>query len=226
MLLRIPAVLTKDEVTRCRRLVDGAEWVDGRVTAGHQSMRVKDNEQVREDHPAAREAGDIVLDALARQPLFMSAALPLKVFPPLFNRYAGGQTFGDHVDNAVRQVTNGSTRVRTDLSSTLFLTAPEDYDGGELVIEDTYGSHAVKLPEGDLILYPASSLHHVQPVTRGARVCSFFWTQSMVRDDAQRALLFDMDRSIMKLSSERPDDPAVVMLTACYHNLIRMWAET
>jgi PKHD-type hydroxylase len=166
------------------------------------------------------------MEGLERSPLFVSAALPLKVFPPLFNRYEGGEVFGNHVDNAVRQVTGTSHRVRTDLSATLFLTEPHEYDGGELVIEDVYGTHAVKLPAGDMILYPGTSLHHVRPVTRGARIASFFWIQSMVREDSQRTLLFDLDRAIMQLGHELPDSSAVVSLTACYHNLLRMWSDT
>lgn len=225
MLLHIPGVLNAEQVSRCRGIVDAAPWVDGRATAGYQSARAKDNTQVPEKHPAAREAGDIILAALEGNPLFISAALPLKVYPPLFNRYQGGQTFGSHVDNAVRQVAGTPHRVRTDLSATLFLTSPEEYDGGELSVEDTYGVHRVKLPAGDMILYPATSLHHVTPVTRGARVSSFFWVQSMVRDDAQRTLLFDFDRAIQHVMQEQPDSPAGVMLTACYHNLIRMWAD-
>jgi len=225
MLLRIPGVLAADQVARCRRAVEAADWVDGRVTAGHQSARAKDNMQVPEDHPAAREAGDTILAALGRNALFMSAALPRHVFPPLFNRYAGGQAFGTHVDNAVRQIPGTPHRIRTDLSATLFLTPPEEYDGGDLVVEDTYGVQAVKFAAGDMVLYPATSLHHVRPVTRGARVSSFFWIQSMVRDDGERTLLFDLDSAIQRLSAERPDDPATVQLTGVYHNLLRRWAE-
>jgi PKHD-type hydroxylase len=207
-------------------VLDAAEWVDGRVTAGHQSARAKHNEQVPEHHPAARQAGEIIVTALARSPLFRSAALPLHVFPPLFNRYSGGQAFGSHVDNAVRQVTGTAHQLRTDLSATLFLSDPAGYDGGELVIEDTYGLHSVKLPAGDLILYPASSLHLVRPVTRGARVASFFWIQSMVRDDGQRTLLYDLDRATQQVHRDLPDSPAAVQLTGIYHNLLRRWADT
>ena len=199
--------------------------MDGRVTAGHQSARAKDNMQLPEHHPAARELGDMIVAALERNPLFMAAALPSKVFPPLFNRYEGGQSFGNHVDNAVRQVTGTPHRVRTDLSVTLFLAQPEEYDGGELLVEDTYGVHGVKLPAGDLILYPASSLHRVNPVTRGARLASFFWVQSMVRDDGERALLFDLDTSIQRLIQDSPEHPSATQLTNVYHNLLRRWAD-
>jgi PKHD-type hydroxylase len=225
MLLHIPEVLTAEQVSRCRRALAEAEWVDGRVTAGHQSARAKDNMQLPEDHPAARELGDMIVAALERNPLFMAAALPAKVFPPLFNRYEGGQSFGNHVDNAVRQVTGTPHRVRTDLSVTLFLAPPEEYDGGELLVEDTYGVHGVKLPAGDLILYPATSLHRVNPVTRGARLASFFWVQSMVRDDGERALLFDLDMSIQRLIQDSPEHPSAVQLTNVYHNLLRRWAD-
>ena len=224
MLLQIPDVLTSEQLAEVRRTLEQAEWVDGRVTAGHQSARAKDNMQLPEHHPAARELGDLIVAALERNPLFMSAALPARVFPPLFNRYEGGQSFGNHVDNAVRQVTGTPHRVRTDLSVTLFLARPEEYDGGELLVEDTYGVHSVKLPAGDLILYPASSLHRVTPVTRGVRLASFFWVQSMVRDDGERALLFDLDMAIQRLSQDAPDPPSAVQLTAVYHNLLRRWA--
>ena len=225
MLLHIPEVLTADEVARCRRVLGEAEWVDGRVTAGHQSARAKDNTQLAEHSPAARELGDLIIKALERNPLFMAAALPARVFPPLFNRYEGGQSFGSHVDNAVRQVTGTPHRVRTDLSVTLFLAQPEEYDGGELLVEDTYGVHSAKLPAGDLILYPASSLHRVTPVTRGARLASFFWVQSMVRDDGERALLFDLDTSVQRLIHDAPDHPSAAQLTNVYHNLLRRWAD-
>jgi PKHD-type hydroxylase len=225
MLLHIPDILTAEQVAHCSQKLDQADWVDGRITAGHQSARAKDNMQLPEDHPAARELGELILTALQNNPLFMAAALPLKVFPPLFNRYQGGQSFGTHVDNAIRQVTGTPHRVRTDLSATLFLAGPEEYDGGELSVEDTYGLHNVKLPAGHLILYPASSLHHVQPVTRGARLASFFWIQSMVRDDGQRTLLFDLDMAIQRISGEVSDHPSVIQLTGVYHNLLRRWAD-
>ncbi|MGC4027786.1 MAG: Fe2+-dependent dioxygenase [Steroidobacteraceae bacterium] len=226
MIITIPDVLTAAQVSQARDAMDAAPWVDGKVTAGYQSARTKDNEQLPEDAPLARQLGDMILDALERNPRFISAALPLKVFPPLFNRYTGGQAFGLHVDNAVRRIRGTAHRVRTDLSATLFLAAPEEYDGGELVIEDTYGTHTVKLPAGHMVLYPASSLHRVNPVTRGARVASFFWIQSMVREDAQRALMFDLDNAIQSLSQQAHDHPAVVQLTGVYHNLLRMWAAT
>jgi PKHD-type hydroxylase len=225
MLLHIPDILTTEHVSHCRQKLEQADWVDGRVTAGHQSALAKDNMQLPEDHPVARELGELILAALQNNPLFMAAALPLKVFPPLFNRYQGGQSFGTHVDNAVRQVTGTPHRVRTDLSATLFLASPDEYDGGELSVEDTYGLHNIKLPAGHLILYPASSLHHVQPVTRGARLASFFWIQSMVRDDGQRTLLFDLDMAIQRVGAEMADHPSVIQLTGVYHNLLRRWAD-
>jgi PKHD-type hydroxylase len=225
MLLHVPKVLTADQVAECRRALHEAEWVDGRVTAGPQSGRVKDNRQVPEDHPTALQVGRLIVAALERHPLFVSAALPLKIFPPLFNRYSGGQAFGAHVDNAIRQVRGSAQRVRTDLSATLFFNPPELYDGGELIVEDTYGSHSVKLPAGDMVLYPSGSLHHVRPVTRGARVCAFFWLQSMVRDDGQRRLLFDLDTAIQKVRRETPESAAAVELTSVYHNLLRRWAD-
>jgi PKHD-type hydroxylase len=208
-----------------RRTLDAAEWLDGKVTAGHQSARAKDNQQLAENSAAARELGQLVLAALERSALFVSAALPLKIFPPLFNRYASGQAFGMHVDNAVRQVRATGQAVRTDLSATLFLAEPQEYDGGELVVEDTYGAHRIKLPAGHMVLYPASSLHQVQPVTRGVRLASFFWIQSMVRDDAERSLLFDLDSTIRRLNAETADHPAAVQLTGVYHNLLRRWAD-
>lgn len=225
MLLHVEEVFSREEAAGILAALEASDWVDGKVTAGHQSMRVKDNLQLPEDHPLARDMGARVLAALERHPVFMGASLPLRVFPPLFNRYQGGQSFGTHVDNAIRQVAGTPHRVRTDLSATLFFTPPECYDGGELVVEDTYGTHAVKLPPGDLILYPSTSLHHVRPVTRGARTCSFFWIQSMIRDDGQRTLLFDLDVSIRRLAGDAPDHPSAVQLTGVYHNLLRMWAE-
>src|SRR5687768_3493168 len=225
MLLHIPDVLTPEQVAQGRQMLEEAEWIDGRVTAGHQSARAKDNMQLPEDHPVARQLGDMILQALQRNSLCISAALPLRVFPPLFNRYEGGQSFGNHVDNAVRQVTGTPHRVRTDLSATLFFSQPDEYEGGELVVEDTYGVHSVKLPAGHLILYPASSLHHVRPVTRGARLASFFWVQSMVRDDGERTILFDLDVAIQRLMSDVPEHPTVVELTSLYHNLLRRWAD-
>ena len=222
MLLSIPNVLTSEQVTQCRAALDAAEWVDGRVTAGHQSALTKQNSQIPETHPVAQQVGETILQALGRNPLFRSAALPLRVFPPLFNRYAGGQNFGTHVDNAIRTHSGSGQRIRTDLSCTLFFSQPDEYDGGELNVEDTYGVHRVKLPAGSMVLYPSTSLHHVTPVTRGARVSSFFWLQSMVRSDEKRALLFDLDHSIQML--EVGSAPAV-KLTGVYHNLLRQWVE-
>lgn len=226
MMLHVPEVLTKEKVARLRGMIDGGEWLDGNVTSGPQAALAKRNLQLAEMSPQSREAGAMVLSALETNPLFISAALPLKVFPPLFNRYEGGQKFGNHIDNAVRRDRSGDLKVRTDLSATLFLAEPETYEGGELIVEDTYGAHAVKLAAGDLILYPASSLHRVEPVTGGARIASFFWIQSMVRDDAQRALLFDMDIAIRLLAKELGQGHAqIVTLTGTYHNLLRRWAE-
>jgi PKHD-type hydroxylase len=225
MLLDIPNVLSAEQVAQARQVLDQAEWVDGRVTAGHQSARAKRNLQLPEDHPAARQLGDVILAALQRNSLFISAALPLRVFPPLFNRYEGGGNFGNHVDNAIRQVTGTPLRIRTDLSATLFLAAPEEYDGGELLVEDTYGVHSVKLPAGHLVLYPSTSLHSVRPVTRGARIAAFFWIQSMIRDDGERTLLFDLDNAIQRVSQDNPEHPASVQLTGVYHNLLRRWAD-
>jgi PKHD-type hydroxylase len=225
VLIAIPELLTSEQVAEARRVFEKAQWTDGRVTAGHQSARAKDNLQIPEDHLAVREVGEMILNALGQNALFISAALPHRVFPPLFNSYAGGQSFGTHVDNAIRSVTGTSHRIRTDLSATLFFTHPEEYDGGELIVEDTYGTHSVKLPAGHLILYPATSLHHVRPVTRGARVCSFFWIQSMIRDDARRSLLFDLDVAIQRLNRDLPDHPSAVQFTGVYHNLLRQWAE-
>ena len=225
MLLAIPELVNAEQVAQARQILQAAKWVDGRATAGHQSARAKDNMQIPEDDPAARQLGDIVLSALGQNALFISAALPQRVFPPLFNRYQGGQSFGTHVDNAIRQVAGTGHRIRTDLSATLFFAHPDEYDGGELIVEDTYGAHSVKLPAGHMILYPSTSLHHVRPVTRGARISSFFWIQSMIREDARRALLFDLDAAIQRLSRDVPDHPSAVQLTGVYHNLLREWAE-
>ncbi len=225
MLLSVPNVLTQEEVSEARKILDKADWVDGRVTAGHQSARAKDNLQIPENHAAARQLGDMIVSALGRNPLFLSAALPHRIFPPLFNRYSGGQSFGTHVDNAIRQITGTPLRIRTDLSATLFFCDPNEYEGGELTIEDTYGVKTVKLPAGHLILYPSTSLHHVKPITSGTRTCSFFWIQSMVRDDGQRTILFDMDTAIQRIAQENPEHPSALQLTGVYHNLLRQWAE-
>ena len=226
MMLAVPDLLDKAEVARVRAIIDAAGWADGNVTAGHQSRLAKNNRQLPEDGPAAKEAGRIILDALGRSPLFIAAALPLKIVPPLFNRYQSGESFGTHVDNAVRIHRGSDFRLRSDLSATLFLEDPDAYDGGELVVEDNLGIHATKLPAGHLLLYPASSLHRVEPVTRGVRTASFFWIQSMVRDDGARTILFDLDRSIQVIAADRGhDDGEIIRLTGIYHNLLRRWAE-
>lgn len=225
MLIKIPDVLTSEQVARARQALEAAEWADGNATSGHQARRAKNNMQLPENSPVARELGDMILKALGRNALFMSAALPLHVFPPLFNSYSGGQNFRTHVDNSIRQVPGGNHRIRTDLSATLFFREPEEYEGGELCVEDTYGVHRVKLPAGHMVLYPSTSLHHVTPVTAGARVSSFFWIQSMIRDDGRRSLLFDLDVAIQRLSQDHPDHPSTVQLTGVYHNLLRQWAE-
>lgn len=227
MLLSIADVLTKAQVKECRKLLDKAEWVDGNVTSGHQSALAKNNMQLPEDSPVARQIGDFIQDALGVNPLFMSAALPLKVFPPLFNQYSSGQEFQTHVDNAIRVLRGTNFRIRSDLSATLFFSEPEEYDGGVLTIEDIYGSQQVKLSAGSMVLYPSSSLHHVTPVTRGTRISSFFWMQSMVRDDAQRTMLYQLDQSIQTLTQQLGGkDPQVISLAGIYHNLLRMWADS
>ncbi|WP_293373547.1 Fe2+-dependent dioxygenase [Nevskia sp.] len=226
MIVRIPALLEARPLAFIRERLASVNWEDGRITAGPEAAKVKHNDQLTEDHPLAKELGDVVLAALARSSLFTSAALPLKVFPPLFNRYTGGGHFGAHIDTAVRLTRQAPFRVRTDLSATLFLADPDSYDGGELVIEDTYGEQAVKLAAGDLLLYPATSLHEVRPVTRGARLASFFWVQSMVRDDDNRRLLYEMDRALMQLRELHPEGhPALIRLTGSYHNLLRKWSD-
>jgi PKHD-type hydroxylase len=225
MLMTIPDVLTAEELAQARAALDAAQWIDGKVTAGYQAQSVKANLQLPEGHLVAAKLGEMVLTALARSPLFMSAALPLRVFPPMFNRYTGGGHFGTHVDTAIRAMASTGQRIRTDLSATLFFSAPAEYDGGELLVEDSYGMHSVKLPAGHMVLYPASSLHRVTPVTRGARVASFFWIQSMIRADFDRTLLYDLDTSIQRLATELPGSAIGVQLTGVYHNLLRRWAE-
>jgi PKHD-type hydroxylase len=226
MLVTIPDVLTPEELAYIRQVLESTRWVDGRTTAGDQAALVKNNLQVPPDSDTARELSQIVMRALGRNPTFSSAALPLHVLPPMFNRYDEGMTFGAHVDGSIRVVPGSGMRMRTDVSSTLFLTPPEDYDGGELVVHDTYGTHHVKLPAGHMVVYPATSMHSVTPVTRGSRWGSFFWTQSMIKDDWRRTMLYDLDRSIISIRSRLPDDdPAVVGLTAHYHNMIRHWSE-
>ena len=227
MLLHIPEVLSADEVAHFRARLDTAAWGDGRQTAGYQSAQAKDNLQLAETDPVAKELAARVLEALSKNSTFFAAALPRRIYPPLFNCYRGGQSFGAHVDNAVRyDRAAGMQPVRTDVSATLFLSAPEDYDGGELVIEDTYGNQRVKLPAGDLVVYPGTSLHQVTPVTRGERIASFFWIQSLVRDDGERRLLFDLDVGIRRMTQAQPDHPALVQLTGVYHNLLRRWSDT
>ena len=225
MLFHVPEIFSKDETASWKERLDSADWVDGRATAGIQSARVKQNLQLDEGCELARELGNRIIEVLQQNALFVAAALPLHVFPPLFNRYQPGDEFGNHVDNSVRQVTGTAHRIRTDLSATLYFSEPDDYDGGELVVEDTYGVHQVKLPAGDMVLYPSTSLHRVLPIERGARVSSFFWIQSMVRDDSCRSLLFDLDTAIQRLNRDVPGHPAPLQLTGVYHNLVRRWAE-
>lgn len=227
MLIEIPAVLDAAALARVRGIIDVADWIDGNATSGYQSALAKRNRQLPEDSAAAREAGQMVLAALGASPLFFAAALPLKIFPPLFNSYEGGETFGVHVDNAVRIQRGSEFRLRSDLSATLFLEDPEAYDGGELVVETQFGAQAVKLPAGHMLLYPSSSLHRVEPVTRGRRVASFFWIQSMVRDTEARRSLFELDTAIQTIAQDRGhDDPAIIQLTGVYHNLLRRWADS
>ena len=228
MLLRIPNVLSADQVRWVRTRLDNAgdAWVDGLATAGYQGAPVKQNQQIDERSAVARELGDVILGALERHPLFISAALPNKVYAPMFNRYGEGMHFGNHVDGAIRLQPGSGMRIRTDISATLFLTSPQEYDGGELVIEDLYGTHQVKLAAGEMVLYPATSLHRVNPITRGSRVGCFFWVQSLVRDDTQRTLLFDMDNAIQRLNATEADETARRTLVGTYHNLLRLWSET
>jgi PKHD-type hydroxylase len=226
MMLHIPAVLTKDEVRELRRELDAAAWADGRATVGEQGARVKLNEQLDPADPVGRILSGRILARLTANPQFFSAVLPLRILPPLFNRYTGGGTYGRHVDGAVMSQAGTTQRLRSDVSSTLFLCEPEEYDGGELIVHDTYGEHEAKLPAGDLLVYSATSIHEVLAVTRGARVCAFFWCQSMVRDDARRAQLHTLDQTIQSLRAKLGDTPDCVALTAHYHNLLRMWAET
>ncbi len=225
MLLTIPDVLNAAEVAEARAALDAAEWVDGKVTAGYQAQSVKQNLQLPEGHPVAVKLGEMVLAGLARSPLFMSAALPLRVFPPMFNRYMGGGQFGTHVDTAIRAMASTGQRIRADVSATLFFSGPEEYDGGELIVEDTYGAHKVKLPAGHMVLYPSTSLHKVTAVTRGARLASFFWIQSMIRNDGDRTILYDLDTAIQRVAQELPENQVGVQLTGVYHNLLRRWAE-
>jgi len=226
MLIRIPNVLTPAQVAAARKALESADWMDGKATAGALTKGVKDNAQVPSGHPVARRLGEMITEALSKNALFMRAALPLKVVPPSFNRYAGGQSYGDHVDATVQHVWGSANRIRTDLSATLFLSAPEDYDGGELTLKDELGERAIKLPAGDMVLYPATSLHHVTPVTRGVRLAAFFWMQSMVRDDGERSLLFDLGTALAQFEQALPEHPAIVQLTGVYFNLFRRWTDT
>ncbi|WP_439534237.1 Fe2+-dependent dioxygenase [Polymorphobacter sp.] len=226
MLIEIPAVLDAAGIAEVRGVIDEGEWVDGNVTSGHQSALAKHNTQLVEASPAARKAGGLILDALGRTPLFIAAALPHSIYPPLFNRYQGGQAFGNHVDNAVRIQRGSNFRIRSDLSATLFLEDPESYDGGELLIEHNFGTQAVKLPAGHMVLYPASSVHRVAPVTRGRRTASFFWLQSMVRDTESRQLLFGLDTAIQQVAQTLGhSDETVIRMTGIYHNLLRKWTD-
>jgi PKHD-type hydroxylase len=225
MLIHITEILTKAEVNDFRLRLQNTAWIDGKATVGIQGAQVKRNRQIAIDNPVARELGEIILKKLYANPVFMSAALPSRIVPPLFNAYAGGEHYGFHVDGAIRLLPNSNLSLRTDVSSTLFLSEPEEYQDGELIVQDTYGSHEVKLPAGDLILYPSSSLHRVAPVTEGERVCSFFWTQSMVRDDWQRSMLHELDCNIQSLRQKVGDTEELLGLTGHYHNLLRQWAE-
>lgn len=226
MLIEIEALLSAAELDEVRRQLLAQPWVDGKVTAGVQSAQVKANRQLDEDNPLARQLGELILRRLSDNALFMSAALPKRIYPPLFNRYGGGEAFGFHVDNAIRGIKGVRERVRTDLSATLFLADPASYDGGELVIRDTFGEQRVKLPAGHLLLYPGSSLHRVEPVTRGERLASFFWIESLVREDSQRQMLLDMDVAIQRLTAQGADDQSLLELTGVYHNLLRRWSDT
>ncbi|MRW84931.1 Fe2+-dependent dioxygenase [Pseudoduganella sp. FT26W] len=225
MMLHIPGVLTAQQVADMRRRLDASQWIDGRATVGEQGAKVKQNRQLPETAPLALELGQTILAALNQHPLYFSAVLPLRTIPPLFNSYAGGEHYGAHVDGAMRRIPASGDWVRTDVSTTVFLCDPEEYDGGELIVTDAYGEHEVKLPAGDAIVYPSTSIHRVEPVTRGARVCSFFWTQSMVRDDMRRSLLLELDQNIQSLRARLGDCPELVGITGHYHNLLRQWSE-
>ncbi len=225
-MLHVPGVLTPSQVAGMRQALDAADWTDGRETVGAQGAQVKRNRQLPETSPVAAKLGEAILAALRTHAVFVSAALPLRTVPPLFNRYEAGEHYGLHIDGALRAVPGAATPLRTDVSCTLYLCEPEEYDGGELVVVDTYGTHEVKLPAGDLVLYPSTSLHRVEPVTRGARICAFFWVQSMVPDDWQRSMLFELDQNIQRLRQRIGDSEEVVGLTGHYHNLVRQWSRT
>jgi len=226
MMIDIPGVLTPEQVKHCRKILESAEWTDGKLSAGHSALAAKQNLQLPIDSPPAVELGNLILNAIGQNPQFVAATLPLKVLPPMFNCYRGGGTYGNHVDNAIRQLPGSPHRVRTDVSCTLFFSDPDEYDGGELVVEDTYGTRGVKLPAGHMMVYPGTSLHRVTPVTRGARYAAFFWVQSFIRSDSQRSILLELDTAIQQLTPALPDHPALVQLTGVYHNLLRQWAET
>jgi len=241
MLITLADVLSAEQVRQCRQILDAADWADGRLTAGTQAQQVKQNLQLPVESTAARQVGDFVLDAIAQNPAFIAAALPLKVLPPMFNCYRGGDEagvnhhYGNHIDGAIRVMPGSAQRLRTDISCTLFLSAPEDYDGGELVVEDTYGEQRIKLPAGHMVVYPGTSVHRVNPVTRGKRIAAFFWVQSFIRSDSQRRILYDLDSAIQSLthkltdslaSKNMPVNDELVQLTGVYHNLLRLWAQT
>jgi len=226
MMIKIPDVLTPEQIRHCRERLQAAQWADGKLTAGHGAMAAKQNLQLPVGSQTAVELGNLILDAIGQHPVFVAATLPLKVLPPMFNCYRGGGTYGNHIDNAIRNVPGSPHRVRTDISCTLFFSDPDEYDGGELIIEDTYGTRGVKLPAGHMVVYPGTSLHRVTPVTRGARHAAFFWVQSFVRSDARRSLLLELDTAIQRLTQRLPDAPELVQLTGVYHNLLREWADT
>ncbi|HUG57494.1 MAG TPA: Fe2+-dependent dioxygenase [Candidimonas sp.] len=226
MMLKIPDVLTADQVRQCRQALEQADWVDGRTTAGHVAVKAKNNLQLPLDHPVAQQLGEFILGILSQNPSFISAALPLRILPPRFNRYEGGGDYGYHIDNSIFGVPGTQQRIRTDISSTLFFSDPDEYDGGELVVQDTYGTHTVKLPAGHMVVYPGASLHRVTPVTRGTRYASFFWTQSLVREDSRRSLLWELDTAIQNVAQTMPDHESMPQLTGVYHNLIREWSNT
>lgn len=226
MMLKIPDVLTPDQVKLCRQALEAAQWTDGNVTAGHVAAKAKNNLQLPLDHPVAQQLGELILTALSRNPAFISAALPLRILPPRFNRYEGGGEYGFHIDNAIFGIAGTQQRLRTDISSTLFFSDPDEYEGGELVIQDTYGTHRVKLPAGHLVVYPGTSLHRVTPVVRGTRYAAFFWSQSLIREDNRRSMLWELDTAIQRVTASTPDHESIPQLTGVYHNLIREWSDT